>query len=238
MPVDTIPAGQLMLAFLPVAFVIVLMWRWHINYTQALYAVARMLLQLLLIGYVLVFIFQSDSSAVILAVLTVMLVAAGWVALNTIPTGRAIYFPAALISIVIGGGLTLVLVTQGVLQLEPWYRPSYMIPLAGMIFANSMTSISIALERMHAETANGHDFQSARAVAFRAAMIPVINSLFAVGLVSLPGMMTGQILAGVEPVIAARYQIMVMCMIFGSSGISTACFLYLARPPVSATKTA
>ena len=60
-------------------------------------------------------------------------------------------------------------------------------------------------------------------------MIPVINSLFAVGLVSIPGMMTGQILSGVSPLIAARYQIMVMCMIFASAGISTAIFLSLCR---------
>lgn len=60
-------------------------------------------------------------------------------------------------------------------------------------------------------------------------MIPVINSLFAVGLVSLPGMMTGQILSGVSPLIAVRYQIMVMCMVFGAAGISAALFLQLGR---------
>ena len=59
--------------------------------------------------------------------------------------------------------------------------------------------------------------------------IPVINSLFAVGLVALPGMMTGQILSGVSPVTAAHYQIVVMCMIFGSTGLSTAYFLVLSK---------
>ena len=71
--------------------------------------------------------------------------------------------------------------------------------------------------------------------AYHAAMIPVINSLFAVGLVSLPGMMTGQILSGVSPLIAARYQIMVMCMIFASAGISTAVFLALGRRQVASS---
>ncbi|MDX1733734.1 MAG: ABC transporter permease, partial [Halioglobus sp.] len=71
--------------------------------------------------------------------------------------------------------------------------------------------------------------ESARLAAYQAAMIPVINALLAVGLVSLPGMMTGQILSGVSPLIAARYQIMVMCMIFASAGISTALFLALCR---------
>jgi len=63
----------------------------------------------------------------------------------------------------------------------------------------------------------------------QAALIPIINALFAVGLVSLPGMMTGQILSGVSPLVAVRYQIMVMAMIFGASGIATAVFLLLAR---------
>ena len=66
-------------------------------------------------------------------------------------------------------------------------------------------------------------------IALRTALIPIINSLLAVGLVSLPGMMTGQILSGVSPLIAVRYQIMVMCMIFGSAGITSAIFLHLIK---------
>ena len=89
-----------------------------------------------------------------------------------------------------------------------------MIPLAGMAFANAMNSVSLASERLQAEIDNGNSGIKARNTAFQASLIPTINSLFAVGLVSLPGMMTGQILSGVSPLIAVRYQIMVMCMIF------------------------
>ena len=121
-------------------------------------------------------------------------------------------------------------VTQGVLVLKPWYLPQLMVPLAGMIFANSMNSISLAVERLNAEIDRNVSYEEARNIALQASLIPIINSLFAVGLVSLPGMMTGQILSGVSPLIAVRYQIMVMCMIFGSSGISAACFLLLVRP--------
>nr|WP_206045408.1 ABC transporter permease [Oceanicoccus sagamiensis] len=92
-----------------------------------------------------------------------------------------------------------------------------------------MTSVSLSAERFSSEIQHGDDFQQARAVAFNASLIPVVNSLFAVGLVSLPGMMTGQILSGVSPLIAARYQIMVMCMIFAASGISSALFLYFLK---------
>ena len=101
-----------------------------------------------------------------------------------------------------------------------------MIPLAGMVFANAMYSVSLAAERYYSERTEGFNAVTARNKAMQAALIPVINALFAVGLVSLPGMMTGQILSGVSPLIAVRYQIMVMLMIFSSAGISTALFLY------------
>ena len=229
MDIATISVPRLALSFIPVAVVLALMWRWKLNFGRSLHAIARMLLQLTLIGYVLVYIFQTESALVVCGVLTVMLVAAGWIALNAVDLPGKSLFPASLVSVLIGGVTTLLLITQGVLQLDPWYQPSYMIPLAGMIFAASMTNISLALERLHAELNNGVSFVRARETAFRTSMIPVINSLFAVGLISLPGMMTGQILSGVSPLVAVRYQIMVMCMIFGAAGLSTVCFLALVR---------
>ncbi len=131
-----------------------------------------------------------------------------------------------LVSLFIGCGLTLAVLTQGVLQLDPWFLPQYMIPLAGMTIANAMTSVSLAAERYETEILRGVPPGEARHIAMTTGMIPVINALFAVGLVALPGMMTGQILSGVSPLIAVRYQIMVMCMMFGGAGISMACFLW------------
>ena len=93
-----------------------------------------------------------------------------------------------------------------------------------------MNSVSIAAERHMTELARGQGNESARRAAFQAALIPLVNSLFAVGLVSLPGMMTGQVLAGISPLIAARYQILVMCILFGSSGIAAAFYLYWCKP--------
>ncbi len=135
-------------------------------------------------------------------------------------------------AIFISGGAILILVTQGVLGLQPWYLPSYMIPLAGMIFANAMNSVSIAGERLEAELKRDVPYLQARNIALKAALIPITNSLFAVGLVSIPGMMTGQILSGVSPFVAARYQIMVMCMVYGSAGISSAIFLILIKSDI------
>lgn len=225
MEILTLSWRQLAICFLPVAFVILLMWRWNQGYTRALYAVLRMLLQLALIGYVLIFIFQAKSGFVIAGVLSVMLVAASIIALNTTDIPKKHLLAASFSSVLIGAGTVLLLITQGVLLLEPWYQPSYMIPLAGMIFSASMTNISLALERLQSELKNGVPLQQARDVAFRVSMIPIVNSFLAVGLISLPGMMTGQILSGVSPLVAARYQIMVMCMIFGAGGLSTALFL-------------
>jgi UDP-glucose/iron transport system permease protein len=227
--VATISVPQLALSFIPVGIVVILLWRWSQGYGRALQATARMLLQLTLIGYVLVYIFQAESGLVISGALTVMLVAASWIALNTVNLPKGSLFPASFISVLLGGGTTLLLITQGVLRLDPWFQPSYMIPLAGMIFAASMNAISLALDRLCAELENGSEFLRARNTAFRTSMIPVINSFFAVGLISLPGMMTGQILSGISPLIAARYQIMVMCMVFGAAGLSTVCFLTLIR---------
>ena len=99
-----------------------------------------------------------------------------------------------------------------------------------MVFASSMNSVSLSGERFYAELANNVSYEQARNTAFQASMIPNVNALLAVGIVSLPGMMTGQILSGVSPFIASRYQIMVMCMIFASAGISSAYFLYLVKP--------
>ena len=227
--VQTIPFANLILAFIPAVAVVGILWKWGIGYGNSLYAIFRMLIQLLLIGYFLIFIFKSDSYLIVAGVLAVMLFASSWIALRTVKIPRRLLYLKSFCSISVGGGLILLLITQGVLNLQPWYLPSYVIPLAGMIFANAMNSVSIALERLNAEVERDVPYDKARVIALRASLIPITNSLFAVGLVSLPGMMAGQILSGISPFIAARYQIMVMCMIFGSAGISSACFLALVR---------
>ncbi len=227
---QTIPLFNLSLAFIPVLITIIILFKWSLKSTNALYAVSRMLVQLLLIGYFLTYIFESDSAGIVLVILAVMVFSSSWIALGTITERRLELYKHAFVSIAFGGGITLVLITQGVLVLDPWYSPQSMIPIAGMIFANTMNSVSLAAERLNAEIERNVSYDVAQKIALQSSLIPVINSLFAVGLVSLPGMMTGQILSGVSPLIAARYQIMVMCMVFGASGIATAYFLVLVKP--------
>jgi putative ABC transport system permease protein len=227
--VQSIPLANLIIIFLPVAVILAILFKWSLEAGNALYAILRMLVQLLLVGYFLAYIFGSDSAWLVVIVLAIMVFASSWIALGSIkPLRRSLYIKA-LLSVLLGGGSVLIVVTQGVLQLHPWYLPQYMIPLAGMIFASSMNSVSLSAERLNAETDRAVSFETARNTALQAALIPVINSLFAVGIVSLPGMMTGQILSGVSPLVAARYQIMVMCMLFSAAGISAVCFLMMAK---------
>ncbi len=228
--IQIIPSFNLALAFIPVIAVMMILYKWSLEVGNAIYAVIRMLVQLLLVGSFLTTIFQAESAGLVMMVMLVMVTASAWIALGTVKEKRRMLFQHALIAISLGGGIVLILVTQGVINLDPWFEPKYMIPLAGMIFANSMNSVSLAAERLQTEISRKLPYIQARNIAFQAAFIPVINSLFAVGLVALPGMMTGQILSGVSPIIAAHYQIVVMCMIFGSAGLSTAYFLVIAKP--------
>ena len=231
--VTTIPIESLLLGFVPVLLLIGIMRAWGLNALQAMYANVRMLVQLLLIGYVLTYIFETDEPALVVLVVVFMIAMSSWIALRPL-TDRGIK-PYSIVTIAIGvSGLgVLILITQIILELPRWFEPRFVVPLAGMIFANSMNTISLAGERFHAERGRGEDYLSARRLAMEAAMIPQVNALLAVGLVSLPGMMTGQILSGVEPLTAARYQIMVMCMIFSTAGL--AAVLYMALKKNSAT---
>ncbi len=226
--VPSISLPGLILAFLPTLFVLGILHRWSLHAGTALYAVARMLVQLLLIGYMLIYIFNADHPGIIVFVATVMLVAASWIALRPLKNRPPHLYWKSLVAIFLGSIPILLLVTQVVLAIQPWFLPRYFIPLAGMIFASCMNTVSVAAERFEAESADARSYTEARNSALHAALIPVTNSLFAVGLVSLPGMMTGQILSGISPLVAAQYQIVVMCMIFGASGISATLYLVLA----------
>lgn len=222
----TISLATLAIAFIPSLGVLAIMRAWSLNATQALWANVRMLVQLLLVGYALTYIFNAETPWIVAAVLVLMISAAGLIALRPLKTRGARHYVAAMLAIGVVGLLMLFLVTQLVLDLPRWFEPRFVVPMAGMIFANSMNTVSLAAERFEAETARGAGPLEARKTAMDAAMIPQVNALMAVGLVSLPGMMTGQILSGVDPLVAVRYQVVVMCMIFGSAGVAAAWYLW------------
>ncbi len=220
-----IPLLSLLIAFAPTVVLIGVMARWSLAAGEAIYANLRMLVQLLAVGYGLTFVFETDRPEVIGALLVVMIAVAAWIALRPIRRRSWRVYLIALGVLAVNGLVMLAIVTQAVLELPRFFEPRFVVPLAGMIFANAMNTLSLAAERLEAERGRGVAYEAARRVALEAALIPQVNALLAVGLVSLPGMMTGQILSGVDPLIAVRYQIMVMCMTFGSAGLGAATYL-------------
>ena len=155
----------------------------------------------------------------------------------------SIFIPT-FISMVSSYTLVTLLVTSVIVQVKPWYTPQYFIPLGGMIIGNSMNAITISLDRLFSDLRKQRDevelalclgatYQEATGTilrnTIRAGMIPSINSMMTVGLVSIPGMMTGQILAGSDPVIAIKYQIIVMLMLVASTAIGSVIVVHVIR---------
>lgn len=233
MELQLIPVTSLAFSFIPVLGVIAIMHLWGVGASNALYANARMLIQLVLIGYVLSYIFEADNPWVIVAVLVVMITISAWIAMRPLALKSIRLYAVVLATLGSTGLAVFLLVTQLVLSVERWFEPSVVVPIAGMIFANSMNTVSLAAERFAAEVGHGAALTNARRAALDAGLIPQINGLLAVGLVALPGMMTGQILAGADPLVAARYQIVVMCMMFGAGGLGAAFYLSLQREQLS-----
>ena len=228
-PLPTIDFLHLAIALLPTVLVILIVRHWSLGVWDNVLAVLRMVGQLLAVGYVLTYIFRTDQAWVILLVLLVMLTAASWIAMGHVRQLRLKYYGRAWLAIALGGGVSLYLITQAVLGVEPWFLPRYVVPLGGMSFSVAMNAVSIAAERYVSDRNKDADYLSARNAGMRAALIPITNSLVSVGIVSLPGMMTGQILAGTDPLVATKYQIMVMGMMFGSGGLSAAIFLFFLK---------
>jgi putative ABC transport system permease protein len=204
----------------------------------------RTFVQLFALGYILIFIFKLDNSAFVLAVFGFMIFFAAWEIRSRIKEKQVTFFWPLFISMAISYAIVSYLVTAVVVNVNPWWKPQYFIPLGGMVIGNSMNAIAIALERLLGELRKrrheveamlclGADYKEASkdmlGTAMRAGMIPSINSMMAVGVVFIPGMMTGQILAGADPLQAVRYQIVVMVMLVGSTAIGSLLVVYLVR---------
>jgi putative ABC transport system permease protein len=195
----------------------------------------RSVVQLALVGYVLVYIFEIDQWWLVLAALAIMLAVAAREAVRRQEERSLRLYGMTGLALLVGSGFTLFYVSLVVVRIEPWYNPRYLIPLFGMIVGNAMNAAALAHERLAAELKSRRGeveaylalgATAARASrgptrsALRAALIPTVNSLMVVGLVALPGMMTGQILAGVSPLLAIRYQIVVMFMLASAVAVS------------------
>ncbi|WP_419763535.1 MAG: ABC transporter permease [Arcobacter sp.] len=226
---QTIPFFNLSLTLIPLLIVWYYYNKWTNDKSEILISTIRMIFQLLLIGYFLILLFEKKDNFIGLLIILFMVSVSTWIALRNTQDRSLKHYSIIFISIGISGLIHLVLIIGFVLDLEEFYEPRFVIPIAGMIFANTMNALSLAIERYEKEISREVIFEKAREIAFKACMIPQINSLLAVGLVSLPGMMTGQILSGVDPLIAVRYQIMIMTMVISSAGISTIVYFLLKK---------
>ena len=222
--VESIPAQNILFMLLPLSVVWFYYYKWLDNATEVLYATLRMVLQLILIGYLLIYVFENDSWYVGVFIILFMITMSSFIVLRNIELKSLSSYLVIFFAITIGGTINLILVIEFVLDLTPFYAPRYVIPIAGMIYANSMNAVSLAAERFEKESKTTR-IEEANKLAFKSSMIPRINMFLAVGIVALPGMMTGQILSGVDPLVAVRYQIVVMAMILGSAGISVIVYL-------------
>lgn len=195
---------------------------------QLFIASFRTIVQLLFVGYILAIVFAADQPFLVLGILAIMLTIAAVVARNRISQKIP-----KLLFLVWGSILTSTALTIGytnllVIKPEVWYEPQYLIPLTGIVLGNAMNAAAISGERL-VSTINASPLEietylslgatSKQAVekyrkeAVKAGLIPTINSMMVVGIVTLPGIITGQLLTGADPLVAAAYQILIMFML-------------------------
>lgn len=203
-----------------------------------LWGTVRTFVQLTLIGYVLTYIFAVNSPWLVLAMLLVMCLVAARTAVQRTPNVFNYSYWLGFASLAASTFLVGSIVVELIISPVPWYSARIVIPIFGMILGNSMNGIALSLDRLYSEVrARAGEVETLLAcgatpweavrdcvqVAVRAGMTPTINSLMVVGIVSLPGMMTGQILGGADPLQAVRYQIVVMLMI--AAAVALGCLL-------------
>ena len=208
--------------------------------------VLRAAAQLLAVGYLLVVLFANERIEWVALMLAVMLGVAAWTSAQRVESGPPVrtLAPRTLIAILTGSAVALVPVFSFVITPEPFFEARYVIPISGMIVANAMNVVAQVNERMfasaHAERATieqwlalGASPEQAMASqsrsALRAALIPTLNGLLTVGLVALPGMMTGQIVSGTAPDHAVRYQLVILYQLVIVAAVSGLTATHLAR---------
>ncbi len=208
-----------------------------------LIASLRMVIQLLLVGYILQWVFTLQNPFIILLVAFVMNTIAGLSSVNRTRRRFANIYWNNFVSLLSSSFIVTGLAVNGIIRVEPWYDPQYLIPLLGMVLGNALTGTSLALDRFM-EDLNTRKEQiealltlgatrrkaahQSMTEALRTGMIPTINSMMVMGLVSLPGMMTGQILAGASPTDAVRYQILIIFTQTSGTAIATIGVIILA----------
>ena len=236
--------AQLALALLLVGVIIAISARQGLGIGRDLVVGSlRAVVQLYLVGLILAVVFQAAQWYWILLILAVMTAVAAQAATSRLakpmPHARGI----AALALTVSTAVTLAYVIGAIVRVRPWYEPQYIIPIAGMILGSAMTSAALAGDRLQGDLRVRADEVEARLAlgfsgreavqpmartALRAAMIPTVNGMMTVGLVQLPGMMTGQILAGSSPLLAIKYQLVVVFMQAAATALASLLFVRLA----------
>ncbi len=240
----TIGYGQLFIAGLLILINIGLSVRLKLGLERQMsIAVVRMVVQLTLMGYLLRWIFTWDNPWMILALGSVMSGIASVSAVNRTKRRFPGVYWNSFLSVWSSAFLVTLVTMIGVLQVDPWYTPRYLIPIWGMVLGNMINGISLALDRFMEDLAVRKDqvevwlalgatrWEAARdsvREAARTGMIPIINTMLVLGIVSLPGMITGQILAGADPAEATNYQITIFFVIASAVALCVTGMLLLA----------
>jgi putative ABC transport system permease protein len=233
-----IPLARLALAFALIVLAILLSRRSRLDLEKDLaWGALRGAAQLIAIGYLLLVLFDHEQPLWVFLMLAVMLGVAAATSAQRVEHGPGwrVLFPRALLAIGAGAVVALVPVFVAIVPPVPWFNARYLIPIGGMMLSNSMNTVALVFERIFA-TARAEEATIEQMLALgatdrqaigpyvrsavRAAMIPTINGLLTVGLVALPGMMTGQILSGTAPEQAVRYQIVILYQLVAVTSLS------------------
>ena len=212
---------------------------------QLAIAAFRLVTQLVLVGFILRMVFAIASPPVTLLVVLAMVAIAGRevAARPEQRLGRFGNYAVGASAVAVATFLAVVLALTTAIRPHPWYDPRYAIPLVGIVLGNVLNSASLALDSVlggvmreraaiEARLALGTSYLRAMRGLIRAsvrrALLPTINQMSAAGIITLPGIMTGQILAGMDPLEAAKYQILLMFLLSGGSGLAAVAVVYLA----------
>lgn len=204
---------------------------------QLIIAAARMVVQLGLMAYVLVFLFKAESAFYTFLAAFVMIGFAGYEVLSrqSRPMKQGWGYAIATVSMFVAAAIVMSYALTIQIKPDPWYAPRYLVPLLGMVLGMTMNAVSLGLNHLSEALSEGRDAVEARLAlgegiwqatnhvirkALKTALMGIINNMSAAGLVFIPGMMTGQLMAGADPIQAAKYQIMIMFLIAGGTAIA------------------
>lgn len=203
----------------------------------------RMTLQLIIMGYVLVYIINNQSPLFTLLIFIFMEVFSVYNIYKRSKVELNLKIKKAVaISMAIGSIISLLYFLFIIIRIDPWYDPRYFIPIAGMLIGNSMTGVALGVNKLVDDIKKRKDEIDMALMlgatpkmavkeiidnTFDSAILPTINSMVGMGIVFLPGMMTGQILSGTSPLTAIKYQIAIMLGILGCVAITVILFLQL-----------